>query len=152
MNRASRRFRAVVESHVMADEDMARRTGRWAPWERLDIGSEMVTAVLGCAPDGWMGQVDTVWRNGWCVVMRRRLALAWGPADHAILRTARNAELGWAEKQRIKDEIFGTDRVAVEVLPAAGDVVDAADIYHLWVLPPGFCLPFGLHLDPRAGR
>ena len=37
------------------------------------------------------------------------------------------------------------DRVAVEVYPPESQLVDDADLYHLWVLPAGFELPFGLH-------
>ena len=123
---------------VYATEDKARRTKSWAAWERID--------VRGRAPgDGWMREVHTVYRNGWCVVMVRTTHTLWGADEHAILRTARNAELGWAEKQRIKNEIFGPARLAIEVMPAADRVVDAADVYHLWVLPTGMTLPFGLH-------
>jgi hypothetical protein len=48
--------------------------------------------------------------------------------------------------QRIKDTLAGPDRAAVEVYPPASEVVDQANMYHLWVLPPGARLCFGLHL------
>lgn len=140
-DRATRRM-------VYAQENRARKTGRWDAWETID--------VRGKAPgDRWMREVHTVHRNGWCVVMIRTAATAWGPVEHAIIRTARNAELGWAKKQRIKNEIFGEGRIAVEVMPAADRVVDAADVYHLWVLPREMGLPFGIHRldgvgDPAA--
>lgn len=34
----------------------------------------------------------------------------------------------------------------MEVYPGEGDLVNLADMYHLWVMPEGFALPFGLHL------
>lgn len=50
----------------------------------------------------------------------------------------------WAEKQKLKDIVAGEDAVAVEVYPAKADVLDTANIYHLWVFPEGFKLPFAL--------
>lgn len=51
----------------------------------------------------------------------------------------------WADLQRIKDELAGTARVAVEVFPPANELVDQANMFHLWVMPEGHLLPFGLH-------
>ncbi|MDV2984182.1 UNVERIFIED_CONTAM: hypothetical protein Q9R58_07695 [Methylobacteriaceae bacterium AG10] len=128
----------ALRRSVYAIEDRARRSGAWGEWQRVD--------VRGRAPgDDWMREVHTVFKTDWLVVMVRTAATVWGPVEHAIIRTARNAELGWAEKQRIKNELFGQHRLAVEVMPAADRVVDAADIYHLWVLPDGFAIPFGIH-------
>jgi len=44
--------------------------------------------------------------------------------------------------QRIKDELAGHDRTGVEVYPPHDEIVDQADMYHLWVLPEP--LPFTL--------
>jgi hypothetical protein len=46
--------------------------------------------------------------------------------------------------QRIKNEIAGPGCTAVEVYPPAAEVVDGANMFHMWVLPLG--LPFGLHV------
>lgn len=71
---------------------------------------------------------------------------AWGLIDHLMIRRHdEGTYVPWADKQRIKDELLGPDRVAVEVYPVRADLVDDANIYHLWVLPAGFELPFGLH-------
>jgi hypothetical protein len=52
----------------------------------------------------------------------------------------------WSDVQRIKREVVrdGRERVAVEVYPPDAEVVDQANMYHLWVMPKGFRLPFGL--------
>lgn len=50
----------------------------------------------------------------------------------------------WSDLQRIKDEIAGPERVAVQVYPARSDLVDSANMAHLWVYPPGHRMPFGL--------
>ena len=58
----------------------------------------------------------------------------------------------WAIKQQIKDELFGSRRVAIEVYPSQKNLIDACDVYHLWVLPKDFVLPFGIHptRDPQG--
>lgn len=74
---------------------------------------------------------------------------SWGQIDHLIIRRHDGAAepFPWAELQRIKDELLGSERVAVEVFPAQSQLVDDAHCRHLWVLPDAFALPFGLHLE-----
>lgn len=45
--------------------------------------------------------------------------------------------------QRIKNELAGEDATAIEVYPPQADVIDQADMFHIWVLRGR--LPFGLH-------
>lgn len=49
-------------------------------------------------------------------------------------------------------ELFGSRSVAIEVFPAKKNLVDVADVYHLWVLPKDYQLPFGIHptRDPQG--
>lgn len=51
----------------------------------------------------------------------------------------------WSDLQRIKNDMVGPERVAVEVFPPVSELVDGANMAHLWVLPEGHVLPFGLH-------
>ena len=72
---------------------------------------------------------------------------AQGDVDHLMVRRHDGAPVrGWHAMQRIKTELCGADRVAVEVYPREADLRDSANLYHLWVLPAGAELPFGLHL------
>ena len=48
-------------------------------------------------------------------------------------------------KMEIKNELFGENRAAIEVYPKEKNLVDVMDVYHLWVFPKEFDLPFGLH-------
>lgn len=57
----------------------------------------------------------------------------------------------WADLQRIKNELVGEGRTAVQMYPAMADLVDQANLYHLWVLPDGYELPFGLHFKGGCG-
>lgn len=60
--------------------------------------------------------------------------------------------MNWRDMQRVKNELAGEHRVGIEVFPPVAEVVDQANIYHLWVLPEGFRLPFSLDMPgmPRT--
>lgn len=47
----------------------------------------------------------------------------------------------WDDLQEIKNEIAGEEAVAIEIYPAAQDLVYEENIRHLWVVPPDFPLP-----------
>jgi hypothetical protein len=86
------------------------------------------------------------WRDNHFAVWVSHEASAWGVVTHLWVRrhTSEARRPSWKEAQRIKDTIAGWDRVAVEVFPRRVDIVDQANMYHLWVLPVGVILPFGL--------
>lgn len=74
----------------------------------------------------------------------------WGNIDHLIIRRHDTKPIrSWYDMQRIKNELVGSDRTAVEVFPADKNLVDEANLYHLWVLPKDFDLPFGLHPEKK---
>ncbi len=50
-------------------------------------------------------------------------------------------DITWEELHRLKSEAGFGDYEAVEVFPRDADVVNVANIRHLWILPGGF-LPF----------
>lgn len=93
---------------------------------------------------GWCREVRRAYRNRLYVVLVRPIRLPDGEGAHLAIRTASNAEPPWRDKQRIKNELFGAGRIAVEVMPNEAHKVDEADMYHMWVLPIGASLPFGL--------
>jgi hypothetical protein len=80
---------------------------------------------------------------GWCVHLVMRVKPV-AVVDGGIEFGPPSGLLTWAAKQRVKDELLGAGRLAVEVFPPAAELVDQADAYHLWVLPEGFKLPFGV--------
>lgn len=49
----------------------------------------------------------------------------------------------WRDMQAIKNALCGPEREACELYPAESRLVDAANQYHLWVLPAGAKFPFG---------
>lgn len=75
---------------------------------------------------------------------------AWGEITHLWIRRHDESDVSWANKMRIKEELCGDRRFAVEVFPPRDNLVDQANMYHIYVLPTGFQLPFGLHLKTQA--
>lgn len=43
----------------------------------------------------------------------------------------------WSEMQRIKNEIFGEETVAIEYYPAESQLIDFHNIYWFWIFPDG---------------
>lgn len=102
--------------------------------------------------DGWFGELNHVYVSNdkkYCV-MTRDLDTSIGLVTHACLRNQGSIEtnwngtdISWAEKQRIKNEIFGEEALAIELFPKNSALVDQANMYHLWVLHD-FSFPFSL--------
>lgn len=125
MNRAERRR-------------LARQETPSGVWQRKPSPKE-----LGIG-SGWFGELDQAFTNGKYAVMVRTIDTEWGKVDHACIRNTGSTDIPWREKQKIKNELFGKERVAIEVFPAESYLVDQANMYHIWILPAGFKLPFGI--------
>lgn len=102
----------------------------------------------------WMPQMDRYWESddGYNV-LSRQIKTAWGIVEHiTIQRICGYGDIPWAVKQEIKDELFGIRATAIEIFPAKKNLVDVCDVYHLWVLPKDFVIPFGIHpfRDPQC--
>ncbi len=48
----------------------------------------------------------------------------------------------WSELQRIKTELVGAEREGVQVFPRQSEIVDQANMYHVWLYPAGERCPF----------
>lgn len=105
----------------------------------------------------WMPQMDRYWESDdGLSVMSRLIKTKWGQVEHVTIKAMVggfwSGDIPWALKQEIKDELFGIRAAAIEVFPAKKHLVDVADVYHLWVLPKDFEIPFGIHpfKDPQC--
>ena len=61
----------------------------------------------------------------------------------SIRRQDRGHARDWRDFQRIKNEIAGPEIEAFELYPAESRLVDTANKFWLWVMPPGMTLPVG---------
>lgn len=130
--------------HAKALERRAIRTGDWGSWDCTQI-------PLGPPnSNGWCREIREAWKNDLYVALVRPVQTPWGVVHHLAIRTASNLEPPWRDKQRIKNEVFGPEFTAVEVMPPQPELIDQADMYHMWVLPRGFELPFTIFDRERA--
>lgn len=109
----------------------------WADWEEIDI--KVAAKKVGFVPQG----VTKFIKNNKYSVQFYHHQTDWGFITRLVIR--RHDEkpgIPWADKQRIKNELVGSDRTVIEVFPPESELVDNANLYHLWVLPEGFSLPF----------
>jgi hypothetical protein len=129
---------------------ISERPADWGPWEwRNHLADPRSHLVKSVNPDyaGRMGLKRACLNMVYSVQFFER-ASDWGVIDHLLIRRHdQGTVIPWAHLQRIKDELMGPERVAVEVFPAQSQLVDDANCFHVWVLPEGFQLPFGLHLE-----
>lgn len=96
--------------------------------------------------DGWCGELDRCYRlDRKYIVMSRLIKTNIGTVEHFCIRNRDNSDIPWAEKQKIKNDLAGRKRTAIEVFPSEDRLIDEAGMYHLWILPEEYEPPFGLH-------
>ncbi len=124
---------------LLRREDNSRASGNWGDWERIDLPQ-------GTGGGGWNKEVRAVHRNAAFAILDRPLASG---VRHLAISSLSGNRPSWWEAQRIKNEIAGDAATAVEVYPPQGEVVDEADMYHLWVLPDGLTFSLSSHHQPQ---
>jgi hypothetical protein len=62
-----------------------------------------------------------------------------GPAIQVLIQNHTNTPIvnHWREIQRIKNEIFGAEVMAIEYFPAQSELVDTHNIYWIFIFPEG---------------
>lgn len=73
-----------------------------------------------------------------------------GSMHLSFKRNDRAAVRDWRHFQAIKNAVAGPEREAVEIFPPESNLVDAANEYHLWVLPEGMQSPLGFDGAPAV--
>ena len=134
MNPALRMSPRSERRLLLKAEARCRATGLWGAWEHLRLLPGDISRR-----SGWLAECTTVHRNKVFSVLDRPLP---GGERHLAITSLSEIRPSWPEMQRIKDEIAGEDATAVEVYPPAAEIVDEANMYHLWILTSP--LPFSL--------
>ena len=133
---------------LLRQERKLRNSGAWGTWET-------VTVPRGVGrPDGWLREVRTAKKNAVFSVLVRDLP---DGVMHLAVSSLSGTRPTWHEMQRIKNELAGPEKTAVEVYPPADEVVDGADMFHIWVLPNGLqfslaCVRDGISACSTPGR
>lgn len=124
------------------------RPAEWGPWEwrnhLVDERARERRAKPHASPPSGMSACCL--NNVYSVLFFVK-ETEWGAIDHLMIRRHdEGAMVPWADMQRIKNELLGAERLGIQVYPPESKLVDEANIYHLWVLPPGAELPFTLRI------
>lgn len=113
----------------------------WTAFEQCN------TAVSG---DGTLHNISDggaeVWKNNIYTVTKwdRRTPKEELFVTHLSIKRNDGAAIrDWRQFQRIKNELCGPEREGLEIFPAESRIVDGANQFHIWVLPPGAQVPFG---------
>ena len=137
MNPAMQHLPRWRRRQLLDEEAHRRKTVDWGAWEVLPANA------LPEKPRGWGAEVTTVYRNKVFAVLVRPI-----PAGlHLAVSSLSGIRPSWHEMQRIKNDVLGPDATAVEVYPPASQVVDGADMFHIWAVGP---LPFSLFATSRS--
>ena len=145
MNRKARRFAHTKKAQRMGEEEARAR----ASWEWFVMPVDPV--ILERYPA--VRDVVRVVRNDFYVVQWFEFSSDIGKMIHLAIRSIQGAgtrsgvEPPWRDLQRIKSEVVGPGFEAVQVCPKEHHLMDQADMYHLFVLPLEWPLPFGLHRE-----
>lgn len=114
-----------------------RQPEAWGPWENHSHKRIHCLALSG---------MQRAYRNAvmWVRVYEHDTEV--GRVTHLMVgrHDQRSIDGPWDDLQRIKNELVGEDRLAVEVFPPEAELVNACPVRHLWVYPPGYTLPFDL--------
>lgn len=136
----------------MRSGNPARRA--WQPMRRGILNPESPVgqkAARGEAHYPYRGSAKVIGAEAWGNDLYDGVLIRFddGSAHFTFKRRDRAAVRDWRHIQAIKNEIAGPEREAVEVFPPETALVDAANEYHLWILPPGMECPVGLRPGGR---
>lgn len=138
-NRAMAHLAKKEQQRLLNIERKFRASGDWGAWECLPV------APGSAGRGGWASYVTKAYRNRCFAVLYRQ---AEAGVVHLAVSSLSGVRPTWWEMQRIKDDLAGEDATAVEVYPPKSQVVDEADMFHIWVLRGK--LPFGLNVHPAT--
>lgn len=84
---------------------------------------------------------DKIYQNGQFIVQVFEANNIWNAKRAMIRWLDARPEIPWATLQRIKNDLFGEETLALEVFPKESNKIDVANMYWLWILPSSFDCP-----------
>lgn len=125
----------------LAAKSLERRglRGDWGDWRK----NPLPRGIPGSREGTWPSEIREGWGNNlYAVLIRPFVDEDGNKVTHLAIRTISQLEPPWRDMQRIKNEVCGPESTAVQVMPPESELIDEADMYHMWVLPTR--LPFTL--------
>ena len=114
-NRHERRALMAITKRTM-------KRANWGEWEHR-FGEHNPPPPGAPFSDGWCN-------NRYSVQLHQ--TTAW---HRVMVRTHDSRRIEWAELQRIKNELFGEHRIAIQIFPRQTDLVDSANMYWFFLVP-----------------
>lgn len=157
MGKASRHKRERTPSNHRVITFVPVTAPDWTPFEPAVAGASedwliafmRDNAVTRAEAEGQLRTMlerDTIWLNSRYQVNVSEAPVQgeeWKVTHLSIKRIDKMPIHDWRDLQRIKNELCGPHREAVEIYPDEDRLVDEANSYHLWVFPEGARVPFG---------
>jgi hypothetical protein len=111
-----------------------RKATTWGPWHDRSHLREGIRHL---------GNIEACFANNKYAVLVFTRHTEMGDVLHLAIRRADDGPItSWGDMQQIKNDLAGAERYAVEVFPPTSQLVDEANMRHLFVLPEGKALPF----------
>jgi len=105
----------------------------WNAFQDVTVEANLRHAILNKNSMHFPQQVFQ--NNKYVVQVFRGLEILGMKADKVMIRRSDSQPIhSWADLQRIKNEIFGDEKTAIEVYPPQDELTDVANLYWLWVL------------------
>lgn len=113
----------------------------WTPWEQKDLAwLQAGIATLGLSG---LQDIEAAWVNNLYSVQQYSLMIDGKRFLHLMVRRHdEGTHIPWSHLQRIKNELIGEERWAVQTFPAEEELVDQANLFHLFVYPADVPNPF----------
>jgi hypothetical protein len=100
--------------------------------------------MLPMKPTSPLAPDESMWQNGHYNAIVTPVDIDGVPMlILSFRRLDRRAVHDWRMVQRLKSELLGSDVEAAELYPHEERLLDGANQYHLWALPPGMLFAFG---------
>ena len=111
-------------------------------WNDFEDISNAIDDIAGRLPGRSSPLPSKVYKNNIYSVQVFPYPCAWGNCLKVLIRRHDAKPIhSWCDMQRLKNEVFGDDRIMLEVYPKQCNLIDVANMYWFFVLPWGFDCP-----------
>lgn len=107
----------------------------WGEWEhRININTDLGEDRTPNLINGWLNNIFSVQEYHYGGSEARNDYFHWPRI--MVKRHDSKPTVTWAEMQRIKNELFGPEMMAIQLFPQESELVDVANMYWMYLVPP----------------